>query len=562
MLALRHPPRLTVLALALAAVLCAHAADEPTIDFTVVESDTLRGLSNSVLTSPTAWREVAKLNRLPDANRITPGQVLKIPTRLLRADTRDARVVSTQGEVRVGDSAASDGQGVKEGQSVQTGPRSSAVLELADGSRVRLPPSSLAQVMASRQLGERTDVPNAASPAAAGSAGVANGWFVGTMRVVRGSVEVFATKVLRAKPLEVVTPTAVVGVRGTRYRVSVDEAVEGRTRGEVVEGLVRFDLPRHSTGTDLPAGFGAVSDASVAGGTNAPAAVRLQAAPDLAGIPSRFERPLVRFALPAETVPLHVQVARDEAFDKIVVDQQVAAGEEVRIAGLDDASWHLRARRVDGLGLEGLDAQRAFVLKARPEPPIYNAPRSNAKQQIGPVAFAWAQNVAAPQARLQIAEDEAFTRIVEQRVGLDGPGASETLTRPGVYYWRLASVRPNGDAGPYGDPQRFELRPQPEPPTAGRSADGNSLIFKWGGRPQDKQRVELARDPAFTEIVAQDEVNAAEWVLPKPSRGGRYYFRYRSIEPDGYTTPYSEVAMVEVPRDWSLWLLLLPLVLL
>lgn len=555
------PLRATALALALATALgaeAASAADDPTIDFTVVATDTLRGLSNSVLASPSAWREVAKLNKLPDPNRITPGQVLKIPTRLLRVDTRDARLVSTHGDVRIGDAAASDGQALKEGQSVQTGERSSAVVELADGSRVRLPPSSLAQVTASRQLGERTEAPNAATGSAAAAAGAPNGWFAGTMRVVRGSVEVFATKVLRAKPLEVVTPTAVVGVRGTRYRVSVDEAAADRTRGEVVEGQVRFDVPRSGVGTDLPAGYGALSDAAAGA---APPAVKLPPAPDLAGVPARFERPLVRFAVPGETAPLHVQVARDEAFDKIVVDERFNAGDEVRIAGLDDAQWYLRARRVDGQGLEGLDAQRPFVLKARPEPPVYRTPRANAKQQVGAVEFGWAQNAGAPQARLQIAEDEAFTKVVQERSGLDTPAASENLAAPGVYYWRLASVRPNGDAGPYGDPQRFELRPQPQPPTAGATADG-SLVFKWGGRPQDRQRVELARDPAFTQIVAQDEIGAAEWVVPKPSSGGRYYFRYRSIEPDGYTTPYSEAAMIDVPRDLSIWLLLLPLVLL
>jgi hypothetical protein len=73
--------------------------------------------------------------------------------------------------------------------------------------------------------------------------------------------------------------------------------------------------------------------------------------------------------------------------------------------------------------------------------------------------------------------------------------------------------------------------------------------------------VELASDIGFTQIVAQDELAAAEWALPMP-RGGRYYFRYRSVEPDGYVTPYSEKLIVDVPRDWSLWLLLLPLTLL
>ena len=263
----------------------------------------------------------------------------------------------------------------------------------------------------------------------------------------------------------------------------------------------------------------------------------------------------------AETSPLRVQVASDSAFDKIVLDRRVEAGGDVRIAGLDDAQWHLRARRVDAQGIEGFDANRAFVLKARPEPPAYRAPRSDSKQQIGGVQFAWAPNTEAPQAHLQVATDESFTQIVQERDAVAEGALEVDIAAPGVYYWRVASVRTGGDQGPFGDAQRFELRPFPEPPTVGRSADGSSLNFKWSGRPLDRQRVELASDIDFTQIVAQDELAGAEWALPIP-RGGRYYFRYRSVEPDGYVTPYSEKLIVDVPRDWNLWLLLLPLTLL
>jgi hypothetical protein len=34
------------------------------------------------------------------------------------------------------------------------------------------------------------------------------------------------------------------------------------------------------------------------------------------------------------------------------------------------------------------------------------------------------------------------------------------------------------------------------------------------------------------------------------------------VEPDGYVSPYSETLMLDVPRDWRGWLLLLPAVLL
>ena len=527
----------------LACALSVRAA-EPVVDFVVVPADTLIGLSNSVLVSPAAWREVARLNRLPDPNRILPGQVLKIPTRLLRARSVDARLVSAVGDVRIGGAAAAAGAAVAESQSVHTGPASSAVVELADGSRLRLPPSSLAQVAASRQLGAR-----------GGATSASDGWFAGTMRVLRGSVEVVASKVLRARPLEVVTPTAVVGVRGTRYRVGLDDETGARTHSEVTEGVVRFDAARGSAGADVAAGYGAVADASGA----APSVVKLLPAPDLSTLAARFEKPVVRFALAGETAALRVQIASDIGFDKIVADQRVAAGDEVRIAGLDDAQWHLRARRVDALGIEGFDASRMFELKARPEPPAYRAPRADAKQQVGAVQFAWVPNAEATQARWQVAEDEAFTKIVQERDAVAGGTLRADIAAPGVYHWRVASLRASGDQGPFGDAQRFELRPFLTPPTVARSADGSGFSFRWSGRAQDHQQVELAGDAAFTRLVATDELAAAEWTLPAP-RGGRYYFRYRSVEPDGYVTPYSEPLIVDVPRDWAIWLLLLPLI--
>ncbi len=138
-------------------------AAEAQVEFVVVKSDTLISLSRDVLVSPAAWREVAALNRLSNPNRITPGQVLRIPTRLMRATKRQATLISSAGDVRVGDAAAAAGQRLDDGQTLQTGAGSSAVLELADGTRVRMPPSSLAQIVGSESYGVR--------PATGGAAG-------------------------------------------------------------------------------------------------------------------------------------------------------------------------------------------------------------------------------------------------------------------------------------------------------------------------------------------------------------------------------------------------------
>lgn len=541
---MRRPALL--LAAAAAWPLC---AAETMIEYRVSPRDTLIGLSEQVFTSPRAWREIARLNRLPDPNRIYPGQVLRVPARLMRSTALPVRVSSTVGEVRSGDTLIEAGATLAEGQALQTAPRSSAVLELADGSRVRVPPATLAEVVASRSAGP--DAPLAQRTAA-------EGWFTGVLRMVRGSVEVLATKIRRSAPLEVTTPTAVVGVRGTHYRVSLD-AETATTRSEVLDGKVRLEAGDRKAGTDLAAGFGGSQGAGAPAATPTP----LLPAPDLAAMPERFERPLVRFALPAEKETVRVQVAEDEAFDKIVDDQRVVAGSDVRIAGLPDARWYLRARRLDGQGIEGYDAVRPFVLKARPEPPAINAPRPGGKQSLGPLELQWSPNIEAASVRLQVARDELFKDLVLEREGLAGNRERIELPEAGSYWWRLASTRADGDRGPFGDPQRFELRPLPEPPRGGVGADGRTLAIAWGGRPGDTQHVELARDPAFREIVQQADLDQPEWNLPLPRPGGTYYFRYRSIEPDGFVGPYSSPLVIEVPRDWTTYLLMLaPLLLL
>lgn len=535
-------------ALACLAGLATAAAQEPMVEYRVSPRDTLIGLSQTVFVSPQAWREIARLNRLPDPDVIRPGQVLRVPARLMRTRPVPVALASSVGEVRVAGAPAQPGMAIAEGQQIETGANGSAVLAMADGSRVKVPPSSLAEIIASRG-------PGATDAQAAQLA--ADGWFSGAMRMLRGSVEVLAAKVRRGPPLEVTTPTAVVGVRGTQYRVALD-GDNNATRSEVLEGKVKLESPQRSVGTDIAAGFGAAIDAAA----KKPEPVKLLPPPDLAAMPERFERPLVRFALPTERATVRVQVAQDEAFERIVSDGKVEPGSDVRLAGLDDARWFLRARRLDGQDIEGFDAVRPFVLKARPEPPASNAPRAGGKQSLGPVEFRWSPNVEARTARLQVARDAGFTDIVAERQGLEGNALTLDLGGPGVYHWRLASTRADGDKGPFGDAQRFELRPLPEPPKGGMAEDGQSLTLAWGGRPEDTQHVELARDPQFTQIVAQADLSAPEWTLPRPAESGTYYFRYRSIEPDGFVGPYSSPLVIEVPRDWRYLWLLTPLLLL
>ncbi len=217
--------------------------------------------------------------------------MLKIPLRRLRTEAASARIVSAHGEVRVDGAAA--GTSLAAGQTLRTGADGSAAVELADGSRLLVPPGTEFQLTQSQRIAARQG----------------EGLFAGSMRPLRGSLEVLAAKVLRAKPLEVQTPTAVIDVRGTEYRVRHDDT-DNTSRNEVLEGRVRAEVASaRERATEVGAGFGTAIDASA----SAPQVVPLLPALDRASLPERFERPLIRIALPADAGAVRVQVAATAA---------------------------------------------------------------------------------------------------------------------------------------------------------------------------------------------------------------------------------------------------------
>ena len=191
----------------------AATAQDPRLPYTVQPRDTMIGLGRTLLQPPSAWREVAQINRLRNQNLILPGQTLQIPLRLLRSTDVPARVENTEGDVRLAGAAARPGSELSAGQTLSTAVGSSAIIRLGDGSRIKLAPGSELAVGEHRRFELKAGTPQAAGAAPE------EGLFASTMRLVRGSIEVLATKVLRAKPLEVQTPTAVIGVRGTDFIV-------------------------------------------------------------------------------------------------------------------------------------------------------------------------------------------------------------------------------------------------------------------------------------------------------------------------------------------------------
>jgi hypothetical protein len=217
-------------------------------------------------------------------------------------------------------------------------------------------PNTLAELATSRGYGARSKGAGASAP-----------WFSGLVRLVQGSLDTAAAKFAqRATPLQIQTPTSLVGVRGTQFRVAYDDPVTQNARTEVLEGLVRADNPAQGNGAAIDKGKGAVLNPAV----REIKVVDLLKAPDLSATPGDILKPLGLWPMPVldGAARFRVQVAADAAFNTIVRDLVVTTG-AADLASLPDGNWFARLRGIDASGIEGYDSMKTVRVSLPPPRP-------------------------------------------------------------------------------------------------------------------------------------------------------------------------------------------------
>lgn len=419
-------------------------AADPHLTYTVKTGDKLIVLTRDLLARPTDWSEVARFNGMQNPHVIHPGQVLNIPLRLMKFNPVEGKLIGAEGIVRLGTAPGVAGSAINEGGQLTTGPNSSAVIELADGSRVQLLPGSLAEITSSREYALR-------DAAASGS----STWFSGVIRLTQGAVETLATKLgRRATPLQVTTPTTVVGVRGTRFRVAYEADVTRNSRAEVLEGAVRADNSTQQSGADLPRGTGAVIDPA----RKEILVVPLLPPPDLSALPTSITRLEARtWPLPVLTgaAAYRVQIAADAQFERISRDLKVTTA-AVDLSSLADGNWHVRVRGIDRQDLEGFDSATQLTLRETPAPASrpWQVSDSRLHFEHGNTLLIWAGVL--PGGTLlqtstysaELATDPQFIQII-QRPSASRPQFDLDNLKSGRYFIRIT-------AGAFAPPARSE----------------------------------------------------------------------------------------------------------
>ncbi len=357
--------RVTMVALACAAMgaalpgAWAAGMTEPFVSYTVKSNDTLQGLSRTLVNDPKKWGEVARLNGLKDPNRIYPGQVIDIPKSLLNLSSQPrvestGTVLSVQGDVMVSGQKVQAGAPVPEGARLQTGPNSSAVVMLGDGSRLQLMPKTLADVVSQHGYALRDPSSSASTT-----------WFSGAIRLVEGVLDTLANKqAMRATPLQVSTPTSLVGVRGTQFRVAYEDPASGMARTEVLEGKVRTDNVTQKVGADVGGGFGAAirpQDREIKIVALLPALADAQLPAEVLRTASTQNAQWTVGTLPGAS-SYRAQFATDDKFAQIQSDVK-SATPALDLSALANGKYYARVRGVDPAGIEGFDAVKLIEIK-------------------------------------------------------------------------------------------------------------------------------------------------------------------------------------------------------
>ncbi|MBS4096830.1 MAG: FecR domain-containing protein, partial [Sulfuricella sp.] len=340
------------------------------------------------------------------------------------------------------------------------------------------------------------------------------------------------------------------GVRGTDFRVSV--AADGLTHGEVLKGRVLVSGGNAQVAVD--GGFGTL--AAVGAAPRAP--VPLLAAPQLGSAPPRLERLPVRFAWPATSgaKAYRVRLYRDPPGFEQLVEDRVSSEPQAKWAELGDGEYRLRVRAIDADGLEGFDGELSFTLKARPEPPYVIAPQDGKLSHGEAAVLRWAQPANAARYHVQLGSGD-FAQPLAEQASLAG-GEMRVPLAPGRYSWRVASITPGGDHGPFSDAQVFEQRATPQAPgESAQDAEGKAE-FRWkAGEAGQSFEAQVSPSADFQDIAAS--VTVAEPLVRFPDLApGVWFLRVRTLDSDGFAGPFGAPQQFSVRDDTRAgWLLLL-----
>ena len=508
------------------------AAEEEILSYSLVSGDNPWNITERFLKGMQYWKPLLRLNNIERPRYLPPGTEIDIPLSWLKTAAATVRVKAVAGDASY--TSAADGEVrplqpdklLVEGDWINTGDRSSAVLEYTDGSRLFLGSNSRANL---KRVDKYSDSGLADSEVSLESGRTEN-------RVKT-----------RGTRFEISTPSASTAVRGTQFRTSLDSGNAQLSRIEVLAGSVVVDAAGKNR--NVGAGFGT----TVVQGEPPAAPTRLLPAPEIES-PTDHSRafPLEISWPPVTGAEKYRLQVYPEGSDTPVLDE-VTVRTGLSTNALEDGRFTLRLRAIDSAGLEGRESSHLFLLDAQPQPPLTVAPQPDQVVRTELPSFEWTRPRGSNGVHFQLTGD------IQEAPLFDIEGYPQTrftpdALQPGTYFWRLATLD-DDEEGPWGEYQTFTLRPAPNEPEVSKEADEQHIKLRWPSAGDGRRyRVNLAETEYF-ETVSEDRIlDEPAWETKRPSMPS--YFRVRVIDTDGYEGAWSTPQMIDPERQpWYLFVI-------
>ena len=400
---------------------------KPTSDmvYQVKSGDTLGKLAIELLDNAKRWKDVARYNQLPDANRIEPGQTLLIQQPWLKSKAGKLKVEAVTGLAMSGGKQIKVGDELVMGAQLETTAASALRLRLPDGSLLNMMENSQLQI---EKLEQRQD--NA---------------FTSLFRLLTGQVETFKKKYPEGmSELAIRAKTATLGVRGTHFRMREEG---GRAYAEIEQGLVSYEAQKTPMVLALAGGQGSVAD-----GEHAAEVVNLLPPPTFPSLPNEFDTPYIQWTMPElqGATGFFGELARDEEFSDHLVSVR-ASKRKIFLRDLPNGRYWLRLRAVDGLGLQGMEGKVSFSVNV--------PPRKFAMTKVyvtgAGVQLRWVGRKEGGGYQVQVADNLQFnkpmldTKTSDNLVEIARP-------KPGQYFMRVRQVFNGGVNDSWDVPMMFE----------------------------------------------------------------------------------------------------------
>lgn len=491
--------------------------------------DSLIRFAKQHLINPDDWRTLQILNKISTPHRMRAGQIIRVPLHLVKQLPAPAEVSLSSGNAGIlkADTTIEPvitGQKLSAGATLVTADKSKLNIKFADGSVVSMQPNSILKLdtLSIYSGGAMVDT---------------------TLRLQQGKLETEANPAhVLGNKMQIVTPTAVAAVRGTKFRVSTSETAITQ---ETLEGKVALIAAGDEVAVDQ--GFGSLSE----GGAPPLPPILLIPAPDVNLLAKNIESLPATFSMPAQdgAVAWLGKVSTEASFNSISAEN-LSQGNQLSFNHLPDGQYFLKVRAKDKQGLEGYDALHAFTLNAQPFAPKAVAPVQAAVLREPTPELTWTTVADAKTYQIEIAKDAEFKELVETKQVVNASYKLEKPLAAAQYYWRLASVA-GSDQGPYSAANTFSYKPKPSMPDISQlkvEVRSNKVFVNIADAPNNLRY----------EATLHNELNQQKNVWRETSKQGTFSFllkeygkqtlNLRYVDTDGVAGPDAVVEFIANPQ--------------